>query len=89
MKLTNYEKADALVISAPSVNPPHHTDRPQRNDEDAVSAYMSQAYIRVTVSDTIAAGQSPADRSGRYVCRRCDAPDVFFGVTGAVPARRV
>ena len=60
IRVTHHEvnqlrKADALVISAPSVNPPHHTDRPQRNDEDAVSAYMSQAYIRVTVSDTIAA----------------------------------
>lgn len=55
MKLTNYEKADALVISAPSVNPPHQTERPQRSDEDAVSAYMSQSYIRVAVSDTIAA----------------------------------
>lgn len=54
MKLTHYEKADALVMTTPSVNPPHQTERQTHTDEDAVSAYMSQAYIRVAVSDTIA-----------------------------------
>lgn len=89
MKLTNYEKADALVISAPSVNPPHHTDRPQRNDEDAVSAYMSQAYIRVTVSDTIAAVKRTLreELEGEQIPTYLYVPDEDNYLNGILPVK--